>query len=281
MPAYITLYEIMAAFDALTGTLGIPDAEGAPPDGEASEDVPDPDAVLTHEDISDIVGDIKKSLQALVHDVHQPIAASILQMTSAADSAPALAGMFAQVQSALGTAQSMLDQNKKSGEVTDVDLGRLFRLFAGEFKPSARSKGLAMRYIPTGAVTRSDVRALERILRNLLTNAVNYARTDHPRSRVVIGCRRKGPFAEIVVLNTGEGLTRQQIDQIREPYTRLRPDAAPGQGIGLQNVTSLAETLGYRFSITPDLQNGAIFTLRVPARWPSSSASTDTEVRDE
>ncbi len=72
---------------------------------------------------------------------------------------------------------------------------------SGSRRPSpapAREKGLSLRVVPSSAWVRSDFILLERILLNLVSNAVRYT----SRGGVVVGCRRRGEQLRIEVWDT-------------------------------------------------------------------------------
>ena len=79
----------------------------------------------------------------------------------------------------------------------DPILDRVCCDYAGQ----AEAKGLALSYVHCNAIVDSDTALVERILRNLVANAVRY--TDH--GRVVVGCRRRGSKVAMQVWDTGGG----------------------------------------------------------------------------
>jgi signal transduction histidine kinase len=68
--------------------------------------------------------------------------------------------------------------------------------------PEADRKGIALRLVPCSLIVQTDPVLLERVVRNLVSNAVRY--TD--KGRVVVGCRR-GAHLGIEVWDSGRGIT--------------------------------------------------------------------------
>ena len=71
-----------------------------------------------------------------------------------------------------------------------------------DFAPAAEAKGLALTLVPTPLWVCSDPLLLERILRNLVANAIRYTAD----GRILIGCRRRGDDVDLVVADTGVGI---------------------------------------------------------------------------
>ena len=70
---------------------------------------------------------------------------------------------------------------------------------------------------------RSDKKLLRRILQNLLSNAIRYAR-DTEQSRVIIGVRRKSNSAvRIVVVDNGVGIEAEQQQRIFNEFHQVNP----------------------------------------------------------
>ena len=68
-----------------------------------------------------------------------------------------------------------------------------------EYEPQAEAIGLELRLVPTSAVVYSDPRLFERVIRNLISNALRYTET----GRVLIGCRRRKSGLRVEVWDTG------------------------------------------------------------------------------
>jgi two-component system, sensor histidine kinase len=97
---------------------------------------------------------------------------------------------------------SKLDAGVLTPSISDFPLDRLFRRIEATFVGAARDKGLKLRVVSTHAWVRSDFILLERILLNLVSNALRYTQ----RGGIVIGCRPRDGRARIDVCDSGIGV---------------------------------------------------------------------------
>lgn len=111
-------------------------------------------------------------------------------------------------------------------------------------------------------VVQGDEAKLERLLDNLVSNAVKFS----PDGGVVhVSVTDDGRAAEIRVRDDGPGLPPEQLDMIFTPFHRA-PGAAevPGVGLGLTIVKQIAERHGGRVHVESVLGAGATFVVRLP-----------------
>ena len=157
---------------------------------------------------------------------------------------------------------SRLDAGVLEPDVSEFPLQRLLQRIETTFAGAAREKGLSLRVAPTRAWVRSDFVLLERILFNLSANAVRY--TAH--GAVAIGCRRRGPFVRIDVLDSGPGIAEEfQRDIFSEFYQVARPHMdRSGLGLGLSIVQRLCHLLGHKVELSSRPGQGARFSIVVP-----------------
>lgn len=133
---------------------------------------------------------------------------------------------------------------------------------AVEYREQARQYGLQLRYVPSHAWVRSDRRLLERIVRNLLVNALRYT----PTGRILLGCRRHGDDLSIEVWDTGPGIPEEKLQRLFEPLVHgaEAPQSRLGFGLGLAVVHQLANVLGHRLHVRSRAGRGTCFMLLVP-----------------
>jgi two-component system, sensor histidine kinase len=130
-----------------------------------------------------------------------------------------------------------------------------------EEMPEVERKGIALHLLPCSLSVQTDPVLFERVLRNLLSNAVRY--TD--KGRVVIGCRR-GTRLSVEIWDTGcgipadqEGLIFQEFYQIGNPER----DRARGLGLGLAIVRRLTRILDIPMRMVSRVDKGSVFKLSV------------------
>jgi signal transduction histidine kinase len=117
---------------------------------------------------------------------------------------------------------------------------------------------LSLRAAETSAVVATEPVALIRMMSNLVSNAVKY--TDD--GGVLLGVRRRGRHFAIEVYDTGAGLTRDEIDLIRQSYSRGgTSDGIEGEGIGLASVDAMAGENQLTLSIRSRPGSGSCFAI--------------------
>lgn len=154
---------------------------------------------------------------------------------------------------------------------TSFELQELLSPLVDEYREQARAKHLALRCVPTTVWVSSDRILLERILRNLLANAVRYTES----GRVLIGARRrKNGKISIEILDTGVGFTPAAKQRAFNEFTRFA-DGSDGVGLGLSNVRGLCRLLGHEVSLQSQRGHGSRFsvTLEGGSRGPLKMAA--------
>jgi signal transduction histidine kinase len=115
---------------------------------------------------------------------------------------------------------------------------------------------------------------LERLVQNLVENAVRYNLADGGWVRVTSGTR-PGGGATLVVSNTGPPVPSYEIPSLFEPFRRLGTDrvstAAAGTGLGLSIVRAVARAHGGDVRAEPRDGGGLEVTVDLPAARPESS----------
>ena len=86
-----------------------------------------------------------------------------------------------------------------------------------DFEIEAKAKGLHFSSVETSVCVTTDQILLERILRNLLTNALRYT----PKGKILLGCRRLKHHIRIAVLDTGIGLSNEAKNKVIHHYIYL------------------------------------------------------------
>ncbi len=156
---------------------------------------------------------------------------------------------------------SRLDSGVISPEVTDFGINQLLERLSTAFAPSAIEKGLRFRVVPSRLFVRSDLVLLERILLNLVANAVRYTQ----RGGIAIGCRRHGNRVRILVCDTGIGIPAEQQQSIFQEFYRVAySERDHGLGLGLAISARLARLLGCGIEVTSRPGKGSVFAVEVP-----------------
>jgi two-component system phosphate regulon sensor histidine kinase PhoR len=109
-----------------------------------------------------------------------------------------------------------------------------------------------------------DADALERLVLNLLDNAVKYNRPD---GTVVLRLSRSGREAVLEVSDTGIGIPQEAISRIFERFYRVdkgRAREEGGTGLGLAIVKHVAQAHGGQVEVDSRIGQGTSFRVRLP-----------------
>ncbi|UUX95038.1 ATP-binding protein [Aquabacterium sp. J223] len=137
--------------------------------------------------------------------------------------------------------------------------------------PQAEAHDVTLTRAYAGRATRhvcSDATRLTQVVLNLVSNAIKYNR---PGGAVTVDIRPVADEAahavEIVVADTGIGMTPQQLQGLFQPFNRLgrEHEGIPGTGIGLMLSRQLVELLGGTLEFRSEAQHGTVATVRLPA----------------
>lgn len=114
-------------------------------------------------------------------------------------------------------------------------------------------------------VIHADRIAIERVVHNLIENAVRYS---PPGERVIVRTARDGGEARIEVIDSGSGIAPEHLPHLFERFYRVdkaRSRAHGGSGLGLSIVKALVEAHGGSVTVESTVGRGSTFTVRLPA----------------
>ena len=220
-------------------------------------------------------------LAAASHDLRQPIHALGLfvgaledrAMDSEArrlighisDSVAAMDGLFASLLDI-----SKLDAGAVEPRYEAVGLAPLLERLTLDYTDEAAAKNVALRHVTADLWVVSDPVLLERVLRNLLSNAVRY--TD--AGRILIGCRRTPASVTIQVSDTGVGIASDLHERIFQEFFQIgnsERDRTQGLGLGLAIVRRTTALIGGALDFSSALGRGSSFRLTLPRAAPALS----------
>ena len=158
---------------------------------------------------------------------------------------------------------STLEAGTVRADRREFILAELLERIELEWAPQAAEKGLEFRTVRCGAVVQSDPVLLQRILRNLVANALRYTRV----GRILVGCRRHGDTIRLMVCDTGPGIPPDKLDAIFDEFVQLGNEArnrAEGLGLGLSIVRKTAALLDHPLHVESRVGRGSVFAIEVP-----------------
>jgi signal transduction histidine kinase len=162
---------------------------------------------------------------------------------------------------------SRLDAGVLVPYISKFPVDQLLRRIEMTFADAAREKDLRFCVVANGAWIRSDFILLERILLNLVSNAVRYTEA----GGIVVGCRRRAGGLRIEVWDSGIGIPEDQQSNIFGEFYQLstvKHNRRSGLGLGLAIVDRLCRLLDYPIELTSRLGRGSRFVISVPLTAP-------------
>ena len=206
--------------------------------------------------------------EALRQRTHEPEVAQLVNSIN--ESVDALEGLFSELLDITRIDSGVIEVHPQHFEVGDI-----LRKLRLHFEPSAFEKGLALRLRGGERVLHGDPLLVERILRNLVSNAIRYTND----GSVLVGCRQRGDRVRLQVWDTGLGITEAEQGRIFDEFyqvpntPKVSPDQRKGMGLGLAIVKRLADLMAAKLTLRSTPGRGTVFTLELPAgRAPRRSA---------
>src|SRR3974390_2500844 len=158
---------------------------------------------------------------------------------------------------------SKLDAGALTASISEFPVNSVLKRIESVFAAAAREKGLHLRMVPCSAWIRSDAILLERILLNLVSNAIRYTNA----GGIVLGCRRARSQLRIEVCDTGIGIPDDQRRSLFGEFYQIPTlDRAgrEGLGLGLAIVERICNLLKHSVGVASTIGKGSRFTVTVP-----------------
>jgi signal transduction histidine kinase len=228
---------------------------------------------------------------AASHDLRQPLHALGLFAEALRHRVGADAEVAHLVHSINGSVDALEGLFSELLDITRLDAGgveprpehfgceAMFARLKLHFEPTAFEKGLALRFHGARHFAFADPVLAERIVRNLLSNAIRYTRD----GGVVVAARPRGDRLRLEVWDTGRGIPPQEQERIFDEFYQVADDEPPpdpgqrkGLGLGLAIVRRLARVLQAPLELRSVPGHGTVFALTVPlGRAPKPSGALE------
>lgn len=243
---------------------------------------------LTERDRAERASKLKTTLLHMAsHDIKTPLTAIRLQLDllkdpglppgeqakalSVADRSVTRLGLI--LDDFLDLAQ--IEAGRLTLRVAKVDLHALAEDVVEMFAPQAALKGVELRLAGQPMVLEGDERRITQVLVNLVSNAIRYT----PRGSIWLKVRRAEgaahlvvEAAELVVLDTGRGMTKDQIERLFEPFGQVHQGATEGTGLGLHLSKVIVEAHGGKIRVeSPGENQGTAVIVELPMHAPPSA----------
>ncbi len=213
-------------------------------------------------------------LAAASHDLRQPLQSLGLYLsvlTRLLDGSKPLE-VCAKMRSSLDTMEellnalldiSRLDSGSVEPEIQEFSLDVLLDRIVTDNTQQAQEKGLVLLCTGSDCRVRSDPGLLERVLANLVGNAIRYTH----EGRVSIECVRGERSVRIAVIDTGVGIPDEALERIFDEYCQLNNparDRGKGLGLGLSIVRHIVRLLDLDLQVSSVVEQGSTFAIEVP-----------------
>jgi signal transduction histidine kinase/CheY-like chemotaxis protein len=224
------------------------------------------------------------------HDIRQPLQAmaafafAIGQRLRPDDYE--IGGYLQQLNDAFASLDNLIDQTLHFAKITagvekpvmqDVAMGPMMDRLLSEFRVIALSKKISLRVRKHHSVAvHADPNILERILRNLISNAIRYTE----QGGVLVSFRARGGRCLIEVWDTGSGISGTDQSKIFEQFyqgknaEKRAVGYQKGYGLGLAIVRRLTERLGSSIELASRPGRGTVFRFSLPLA-DNAAAATD------
>jgi signal transduction histidine kinase len=226
-------------------------------------------------------------LASAAHDLRQPLhalgmfCATLDQRLHDTPERPLVRNMMNAIESLEESFGAMLDISRlDAGVVQPVPqafpIRDVFRRLYQQFGGDAEARNLALRFRASRRIVRTDPLLLERVLANLVQNALRYTR----RGGVLVAARRSPRGVALEVWDTGLGIPEDKIEMIfREFYQIDNPerDRGRGLGMGLAIVQRICNLLGHTLDLRSKVGKGSVFRVVVPVGEASAIDATVPE----
>ncbi len=213
-------------------------------------------------------------LAAASHDLRQPMHAlgafvAALARTRLTTQGRRLAGQMAETVEAMGGLfgslldLSQLDAGMVVPERQAFAIGPLLTRLGREQAAALGDGAVTLKVAACRAVVETDPVLLERMLRNLISNAARHT----PAGRILVGCRRQGGRLSLQVWDTGPGIAAAHQEQVFQEYYQLgnpERDRARGLGLGLAITRRLSILLDCPVGLRSEVGRGSMFSIAVP-----------------
>lgn len=158
---------------------------------------------------------------------------------------------------------SRLDAQAVSCNPQHVELSAILASVSRNFAPLAIKKGIEFQAPETGCCVYADPILLERVLFNLMSNAIAYTR----EGQVQISCKPLNDSLMLAVEDTGIGIPGNEQQAVFEEFYQLdnpERDRKKGLGLGLSIVRRICDLMGFRLQLESSCGSGSRFVIYIP-----------------
>lgn len=158
--------------------------------------------------------------------------------------------------------QSRLDAELPKANIKEISLNNIFKKIKIDFIALATDKNLTLRIDQSNLNINSDPIMLERIIRNITSNAIRYTDSGEIHISSIIDNNN----TIIKIADTGLGIPKEKQSVIFDSYTQIQNESNQGLGLGLSIVKKLSHALKVKIVLESDIGKGSCFSIIIPTK---------------
>ena len=163
-------------------------------------------------------------------------------------------------------------ETSELGEAEDVSLDSVIKTVVDDLESVAQNNMVDVQIdvqpkVQSEAQTfivKGNTNLLYRALYNLFENAIRY---NYEEGSVNITLETRGQEGVIIIADTGVGIAPEQRELVFEPFYRVNKSRSRefgGAGIGLSLVKTILKRHGASITVSENIPQGSVFTIRIP-----------------
>ena len=162
---------------------------------------------------------------------------------------------------------SRLEYGELHMDIRPIDIEDIINTSLDSYFNSARKKGINIKFKKQSFPTvLADHTAVERILTNLLDNAIKYTKSNN-ETEIEIDVNTNDNFLQIQIKDRGMGVAEEEMELVFNRFYRAasaRANEKTGSGLGLAIVKNLTLSMGGEVGVKQRKRMGSIFWFALP-----------------
>ena len=226
--------------------------------------------------IEALVTGIKEMSDNIAHDLKSPVTRirGIAEVTLTTD--PSLTAYENMAASIIEECDRLLDlintmlviSKTEAGvdrlDIEKLDMAEIVKDACNLFQSSAEDNDITLTcHLPERLFARGDKRMIQRMVANLLDNAIRYTPQQGGVHVSVVSPRQDQ--LSVIIQDTGIGISNEDLPRVFERFYRCEPSRTPaGTGLGLSLALAIAKAHGGNINVSSALGKGSTFTITLP-----------------
>lgn len=224
------------------------------------------------------------------HDLRQPLhamglyVAELQRRISGADQLYLVQQVGHSIEALSSLLNALLDISKLDAgvivpQMQPCNVATMLERIATDFQILAEQKHIRLIFRPYHGIVDSDPQLLERILMNLISNAIRYTPLN---GCILVACRKRGAYLRIEVRDNGIGISAADQKNIFQEFFQIaQPElnANKGLGLGLSIVDRLVKLLDHRIELRSRPGAGTTFAVEVLLAGSAGKHQSATQIK--